>query len=338
MIMTQKYNSVSEIDKEFIPSLEELLAGNIPHFDAIETYEKDATENTYFSYYLFFGNQTNAPIGFAQLEITKDREGKKSFVKNFLARKKIPQEKLARSVQWKIPGVLKEGIVFDPKYSKYAGEKATEIFNEYLEREDVYAQAIRYSGFEPALNKIQIPSDISDQEDIIIDCLVKNRGSYQEFFESLSEKLQKQIKNSWKFVQRDLAYKMGEYSRLKDAFEYKDQGAGQYKLIKNHPIIKRYQSEQAEVTYLTLETSYEVKCLVLFIKGKGIHGFYDIINIQDEMLPEIIPHQLAILKFFEDEGCNRLHFLGEITFKELFVDLGFTFKKQHILSAQKKLK
>ena len=43
--MTQKFNSVNESDKEFIPSLETLLSNNIPSFEFIRNYEENAPED-----------------------------------------------------------------------------------------------------------------------------------------------------------------------------------------------------------------------------------------------------------------------------------------------------
>jgi len=335
MIITQKFNSAENIDKEFIPSLEELLSECVPNFDVIKSHELNADENKNFTYYLFFGNQTNAPIGFAQLEITKDKESKNNFLKSIFKKKNtITVNKNEKSVSWAIPGCLKEGIIFDPQYSKYAGEKTVQIFNEFLEREDVHSQQMRFSGAYGEIQSHFKNAHIKNQDDVIIDTLIKNRGSYQEFINCLSERVQKQIKASWRFVQRELSYKMGEYDTLKEAFNYKDKGVEQYKAFKDHPTLKKYNSENAQVSFLTLETNYEVKCIILFVKGSGIHGFYDVINI-DEMIPEIIPHQIAIMKFFENENCNRLHFLGETGEHDFFLELGFTYRKQHVVVAQK---
>lgn len=333
MLITQKYNSAGDIDTEFIPSLEELLSETTPSFETIKAHEEQAPENQTFAYYLFFGQKTNAPIGFAQVVISKDKELKQNPLKKLFQRKDtIEDNKFEKSVSWFIPGAHKEGIVFAPEYSKYAKDKTLEIFKEYDERKDIYAQNLRFSdAFETILPN---QDQFTHKDEIIIDALIKNKASYEDFYLSLKQSTQKQIKNAWKFVARDLAYQMGMYKNLKDVFTYKERGAEQYRQLKDHSLFKKYNPEHLNLTFVTLETAHEVKSIMLFIDGHGINCFYEFLNLSED-IPEIVPHQLAIVQFFEHERCDRLHYLGEITNRNFFLDLGYTYRKQQLLKMTK---
>ncbi len=333
MIITQKYNSAEDIDPEFIPSLEALLENCIPSFDLIKSYEKAASENIHFAYYLFFGNTTNAPIGFAQIQIEKNKVEKKSFFGKFLKENKL-DPKNDKHLKWSIPGSLKEGIVFDPRFIKHACNKANKIFNDYLERKDIHTQELVYSqayeelGFEQGKQKGQ------NKQLTTLDVFIKNKNSYEDFMSDLPFDIQKLIKTSWRMIQADLKLKMGEYSSFKDIFSYKKQGAAQYKNLKTKPIFLKYLNMESNIEFLTLESDQEVETIVAFTKGSGNHAFYEVLYISDHV-PEFIAHQMAMLKFFERENLDKLHTLGQIQNQSHLMDLGFTQRNQYLISIKK---
>lgn len=333
MIITQKYNSAEDIDPEFIPSLESLLENCVPSFELIKNYEKAAQDNINFAYYLFFGNTTNAPIGFAQVEMQKNTPVKKSFFSRF--KKESPLDsKINTHLKWSIPGSYKEGIVFDPKFIKHASDKTKKIFNEYFEREDIQTQELIFSGAYESLN-IPFQSQTYQNKDIVsLDTFIKNKQSYESFLSDLPRDLNQLIKRSWKNIQQDLNLKLGEYTSFKDAFSYKTNAANQYKELKQKPQIKKYLSVEEGIEFLTLESSESIEALVVFIKGSGHHCFYEILHLSDKA-PEIIPHQMAILKFFEKDSVNKLHALGEITQTGHLLDIGFTKRNQRHISISK---
>ncbi|MCO4755821.1 MAG: hypothetical protein KC478_15170, partial [Bacteriovoracaceae bacterium] len=138
MIISQKYHSSSEIDSEFIESLELLMRDQSPCFEWIKLKEKSAPENTHFSYFLFFGETCNSPIGYAQLSILNESK-KKSLLGMF---KKCEKTK---TIQWIAPGSTSEGVIFDPAYLKDGMTKANSIFKEYLKRKEVVEQTLTLS-------------------------------------------------------------------------------------------------------------------------------------------------------------------------------------------------
>ena len=334
-IITQKYTSVREIDLEFISRLEELLEGKIPSFEFITNAEKLASPDTKFNYFLFFGNQTNAPIGFAQIKLVKDAPQKKGFLQRLLKKNSPAREINENAAFWNISGTKGDGIVFNPKYSQHIGEKTTQVFKDIIEREDVYFQKINFSE---RYQKNLITSDAikssSQNEHIVIDSLLKNKSSYEEYLSSLADGTKNQIIQSWKYSQRELAFKMGEYENLKEAFHYKKRGGEQLKQLKQNEKFKLYNLKNAQMAFLTFETEVEIKALSFFIKGTGGHYFYDSI-ILDESLPELIPHQQVIMHFFEQTEGNRLHYLGEELQQDYLLKLGFTYTKQYSYTVKK---
>jgi hypothetical protein len=333
MIITQKYNSAFDIDAEFIPSLEKLLSNCIPSFELIKNYEKSADEDTSFTYYLFFGNTTNAPVGFAQLELKKGKTIKKTFMSK-LFKKDLLAVQNESIIKWSIPGSLREGIIFEPMYVKHACEKTKKIFNKLFERKDVSSQNLIYCDAYLEMNKLSDTWKSNSINHCIPETLVKNRSSYEEFVQKLPSEIQSKIKNSWKQIHKELNLKMGDFTNFKESFQYKSKGSSQYKELKKHPKIEKYIKLEENINFLTLESDQEVMAFIIFIKGKGINSFYDTLILNDNVT-EIMTHQIAILKFYEMIECNRLHFLDEVSEVTPFTDLGFTQRNQYQLTIQK---
>ena len=108
MILTQKYHSASEIDQEFVPTLEELLKEYVPSFEWIKKNEIHCPESTHFHYYLFFGNKHNAPVGYAQVAIRPDIKPEATFWQKLI---KKTTERKRKQAQRRIPGSMGQGII-----------------------------------------------------------------------------------------------------------------------------------------------------------------------------------------------------------------------------------
>lgn len=335
MIFTQKYNSAHDIDPEFIPSLEKLLSNNVPDFDHILNYEKESEEELRFNYILFFGNKTNAPIGFAQIEIEHGETPKRGFLDGFLQKTKmIKEEVVEKDIRWKIPGTSKEGIVFAPGYSKYGVPKAYEIYDTYLNREDVNSQELCISSAYDEMESLTQTSFTHKKHYERVDCLIKNCGNYVEYLSTLDEKAQYEIKSNWKKIHKSDKLKLGEYANFKEVFEYKKNGPNQYKGLRSHPKAIKYVKNQTNVTFLTLESAEEVKAIIFYLKGNAHHSFYEVLSL-DDSLPNTVFHQQAILNFFDDEESDRLHCLNNESTIESFKEIGYSITKELFLSAKK---
>lgn len=325
MIITQKYNSATEIDPEFIPDLESLLSDCIPSFEMIKKYENKAPENTHFAYYLFFGQKTNAPIGFAQIKIHQnERLSKKNFFDRLIKRKQQKAE-----LDWSMPGSLKEGLVFDPQYIQYACPKARDIFQEYQERDDVETQQILFSTAYEGLTEADPNQTLESLS--IAETLVKNKDSYQSYLSSLSSDISQSIKSSWKAL-REL--KLSDYEYFKEAFAYKSKGAEQYRTLKKTEPVATYLELDCPMEFLTIENEEEVLALTVFFEGKNGHAFYDVILSESGTMAS---HQMAIMRFFEREHLNKLHYLGDEPISQNLIGCGFTKRSQFKVKIQKEI-
>lgn len=320
MIITQKYNSAHDIDPEFISDLENLLSACVPSFELIKKHEEVANEETHFAYYLFFGERTNAPIGFAQLEMQQQSTPKPGLGRFF----RKPSTR--KQIRWSIPGTHHEGFIFAPRYKQYAKLKAQKIFSEYHAREDISEQQLLMST---AYDSIEIPGERCSRQ--IPETLVKNKKNYAEFLGALATDLRSTVQSHWKRVHTE-KIKMGEYTHFKECFEYKSLGATQYRELKQSPTVKKYLAIADRLEFLTLETEDELKCLVCFVTGKEGNGFYDILF---NNFNSILAHQLAILNFYERESLSRLQFLGKSTQQDHLFELGFTKREQFLVSLKK---
>lgn len=326
--MTQKYHSAKDIDPEFIPSLEKLLSDCIPSFEWIKDYELNAPEDIHFTYYLFFGDKHNSPVGFAQILIENKMVKEFSFLSKLLKKTKNK----IKNANWQMPGSLKEGVIFEPMYSKMAIDKTQNIFNEFTLRKDIQLQSLRFSkAYADLSDSIGFKSN-SKKEKTIIDTLVKNQSNYEDYLNSQSKETQIKIKAGWKKVHIE-CLSLDEFSSFKEIFAYRKTGAKTYKELKTSHLIAPYLKENT--LFLTLEKKGEILAIVFYIKGHGHHYFYDYFKL-DSNIEDILLHQMAIMKFYEHEQSNRLHLLSQHIDKDLCASIGFTTREQIELSVIKK--
>lgn len=319
MLLTQKFNSAKDIDAEFIPTLESLLSDCVPSFDWLLDHETNSPENIHFHYYLFFGERTNAPIGFAQVAIKKESKKSSSFLAKF-----VSKDKRHAKAKWIVPGSFQEAIVFDPKYRKAGLDKASKIFKEFEQREDIEEQTLRFGQAYTDLSQTFTGQLTKQSERIVPDTLVKNQGDYQGYLNSLTEETRLKTMQQWKELHKK-SFSFNEYDDFKEIFAYKENGAKLYKQLKQSQTIKKYL--KLNCTYFTLEKDKTLLGIVFLIKGYGHHYFYDYHTLSDAY-EESALHQMAIMNFYEEEFSNRLHLLFQPKDSHYFTQVGFTFRKQ----------
>ena len=272
---------------------------------------------------MFFGQKTNAPIGFASIKINQEeRPSKKSFLDK-LRKKKEQKAKL----DWTMPGSLKEGLVFDPQYIQHACPKALAIFNEYQQREDVEGQKILFSTAYQGLTQTQQNQVLESFS--IAETLIKNKDSYQEYLGSLSSEKMAEIKEGWKSIRQ---YNLADHTHFKEAFAYKSKGAEQYKKLKSSEPVATYLQLDCPMEFLTIENENEVLALTIFFEGKNGNAFYDVVLSNAGVTAS---HQLAIMRFFEREHLHRLHYLGDEPISNSLIGCGFTQREQFRVSVEK---
>lgn len=325
MLMTQKYHSANEIDPEFIPELEGLLSYCVPSFELIKTFEKDAPEHTTFHYYLFFSDKHNGPVGFTQVAIENKFQKQKSM--RIFRKLKAPH----KSAHWKVPGSYQEALVVEPRYKSQALVKASKLFEEFDQRDDILMQTFKFGQIHQDVTA-NLNSELNkSQESTIADTLVKNQPDYQRYLEGLASESYKQIKSLWqKMHQENISINTNEI--LKELFAYKDNGAKLYKEIKNNKKVKQY--SKLESKYISIEQDNEILAIIFLIKGHGHHYFYDYVCI-DQRLPKEAIDQIAIMNFYEIKDSDRLHLLFAPKDNEYYKLAGFTSRKQIELTFSK---
>lgn len=341
MIITQKYHSSQEIDPEFIEPLEELMREHAPSLEWIRLKEKLSSENIHYSYYLFFGDTKNSPVGFAQVSI-KNEAGdsepsttlspiKKLFRKSGL--NKAPKTR-TKEIVWSSPTSSKEGVVFEPAFLKGGLAKTAEIVEEYNKREEVLRQELMV-GDEIFGNAKLLPAPELNRESIV-NCLVKNRPNYQEYINALPPEAQREIKKIWKDAYRDQSWRVGEYEHFKECFEYKKNGSKQYKELRKDSKLAPY-IRMADL-FLTFESPDEVFAFVFVFHGRPGQIFFKPFSLSETLSGqsniEKLLIQAAVMRFYEDAQSSKLRFLEPTPYTRALADWGFTRKSVHTLETK----
>lgn len=321
MLITQKYHSAFEIDQEFIPSLEELLKDKIPSFEWIKFQEEKTPEDVHFAYYLFFGNEHNAPVGYAQACI-HNKESHGSLLGKFLG-----HTKREKSLIWSMFGESYQGVTFEPKYFQEGIKNTKKLILEYNDRQDINFHFLKVEKKDSL--QLSDLSPIKTQSESIIEGLIKNADSYQDYLASLSLPIQKHIKLLWKELYQNSDFKLGSYNNFKSCFSYKSKGLEQYNNLKNSERIEIYMKFCDQ--FFTLETKDEVKAIMFFIQGRDDHVFCDFIAL-DSNIDKDLMIQASVLSFYENRDWTHLHFLNQSRDFNRFKDLGVRIKTQECLT------
>ena len=111
MIAVQKFDSICQVEEEFIPDIENLLINEVPNFQYLIDLESSASDKVFYNSFVFFGPHGNIPIGFAVLKISKEKEN--NFFQKLLKKSSSP---FSTTMTWEIPSSSKTGVVYDPNY------------------------------------------------------------------------------------------------------------------------------------------------------------------------------------------------------------------------------
>ena len=290
--MFQKYENISDVEAEFIPQLEKLMANKIPSFDFLIETQKDANEETI--YYLLFGDRDNAPKGFIKGEIKK---------------KKRVLLRPHKQINW--CGLRENAFIIDPKFIK-------EFKNNFNKIKKVTAQDYRIKDqFIVAPKELEEDNNIVSQAEYI-DTLFKSHQNYQDYLSSLNTNLQKQIKKSFSSF-KDLT--INQYSSIKECFSYKKDSTSDYKELKKTLPMKILESHSCAV--MALESNNRVLGFSFLVFGQSNHSFFAFKNLSG-LVDELLLIQMSIMLFYEFENSHYLHSLNSLESRALFIELGFS--------------
>lgn len=317
MILTQKYHSATEIDPEFLPGLDRLLKDYVPSFEWIKNFELSSPESTHFTYYLFFGDRNNEPVGFAQLAIANSAEERPWYRKFFSNSPKT------KHVRWTTPTSTTEGFIIDPFYAKKAMGKTKSIIQSYFERTEISWQSLTFSKVYNGLENIDGLTSHKSSQHQIANTLVKSGSNYQNYLEQRTEKCSKEIQENWKVLSSKMQIEIGDFKTFKSIFEYRSSGKNLYKNLKKDLTITPYLAEKT--TFITFEKHQEIQAILFLIEGQSQHYFFDWKVYSSEItIPMLI--QLAVMKFYEINDATHLHPLCQKDHFHYLEQAGFSSK------------
>lgn len=305
MIITQKFDSIRDIEEEFITPIENLLQHEIPNFQYLLDNETFAPEHIYFNYILFFGPKGNTPIGIACAKISKKPKNK--FVSKILGKKQSP---FSTSLIWEMPSKSKHGFYIEEEFIADAIPKIKSLMDEYKSRDYIDEMYLKLPGIYKEFD-FHSSSEEEQHTPLYFD---KKFSNYQEYLNSLPIEVKKLIKRSWKTLQERYLYEIEEYKTLDDHYL-------QFCSPKQKNILNTYRNNKLTDHFVILEEDKVPALIIPFIRGFHNHYFYDECII-DESIPEVISHQVAILKMCTNEDYS-LNFLGSHTRSDHLMELGF---------------
>jgi hypothetical protein len=301
MLLVQKYHSIHEIDPEFAPNLELLLQEDIPNIQTLIRKHDMAPATDVFTYFLFFASTQNTPIGFAQLCLRKIDSSK--FLSLSQKLKFWEKDHLHwKELIWEAGQGSFGMCVFDPRHNRAGKEKMQTLVSEYDQRSDVKAQLhCSLKGLQDF--KTSWEGFLKAQKDrFLLDVFSKAYSSYQTYLESLSESLQKEIKQSWKKLHKIDEIQLGDYSPL-DAPPT---------IPIAEELLKSWDKEKAQI--LTFEKDLKILgCLVVFT-GKNGNVFFEPLPFEtgsEHLISEVLYIQYALLKFFEMSDARKCHLIKD---------------------------
>jgi hypothetical protein len=323
MLIVQKFHSIHEIDQEFIPSLEILLQEDAPNFDTLKEKQDSAPADVVFTYFLFFGPTQNTPIGFAQLAL-RTIPGKdlipwwKRFF--FFWRKDYLNWK---QLTWKVGDGHSGLFVFDPRYARSGREKIQELIKEYESRLEIKSQEIFHiKGLQDSKSSWS-PTSMLEKERFVLEPMVKSVKTYQEYLGSLNPETQDFIKRSWRDMHVKNQVELGDYPNPKET---------PTTFPVDEKLIQRWEKMGAQI--LTFEKDLKVLGCLVVLKGKNGNIFFEPFPFEPHQQEQIVPDELytqyALIKFFEmpeARKCHLLKFGSKLIFEEK-EDLKF-FQEQH---------
>lgn len=298
--MVQKFNSIHEIDPEFIPNIETLLQEDLASFETLVQRHDGAPEGNVFTYFLFFGPTQNTPIGFAQL-----------CLKQVPGKDLLPwHKKLAfwnkdhenwKQATWEIGDGSSGLCVFDPKFTRSGKEKIQELIREYEARSEIIAQEVYcLKGLQDYSLSMNCEHALT-REAFVLEPMSKAFKTYQDYVESLSPDLTKFVKNIWKDLHRKGEIKLGDYPNPSET-----------------PTTLPIDSKQLEIwskwgaQVLTFEKDLKVLGCLLVLKGRNGNVFFEPFPFEAEENPLVSDElytQYALLKFFEMPEARKCHLM-----------------------------
>ena len=299
--MVQKYHSIHEIDPEFIPALEILLQEEIPYFDKLVHQHDSSPEEHRYTYFLFFGNTQNTPIGFAQVRVASINTDTLLPWHKKIMRPFKSELKNWKQVTWKVFDGGSGYGVFEARFYRACRDKMNGLLKEYEIRPEVKSQEFYCvkGSFD-----VKVPwadAHAEKYEQYILEPYMKAHKTYPDYLASLKPETQQDIKLQWREINKSGDIKLGDYPDLSEAPKY---------LPLSQDLVDYWTVHGAQL--LTFEKDLEVLGCIVVLKGKNGNIFFESMPFesQSEMsVTDDLYIQYALLKFFEMPEAKKAHIL-----------------------------
>ncbi len=297
LILVQEFNSIHDIDPEFIANIEVLLQEEAPGFKSLVFNHDKAPSTDLFTYFLFFAPTQNTPIGIAQLTLRKvPSENLRSFGEKLKFWEK--EHEHWKQLTWKVGDGSFGFSVFDPRFARSGKEKLLEIMKEYEQRKEIVAlEYFALKGLQEV--KSTLPAKNS-QEIFILDSLPKSHKTYQDYLSGLSKEAQSLIKQNWKTLHQQGEVKLGDYLPT----------GTPHTLPIPEDQLKAWEDWGASV--LTFEKDLKILGCLVVMMGKNGNAFFEPFPFEPmdtALVPDELYTQYALLKFYEMPEARRCHLL-----------------------------
>lgn len=313
MIAVQKFDSICQVEEEFIPDIESLLINEVPNFQYLIDLESSASDKVFYNSFVFFGPHGNIPIGFAVLKISKEKEN--NFLQKLLKKSSSP---FSTTMTWEIPSASKTGVVYDPNYQHDMSEAILDLCQEYNKRD--YVDDLYFKGPIEMVNSLKPIGTIQIKNKAL--GFRKNYSSYQEYLNSLAPDIKKLIKRSWQVLKENFEYENEEYLELDSEMISQCSKAikKRVKVFQQNPLLQRF---------IVLRDGIFPGLIIPVLKKDSTY-FYDLIAL-DQSLPESIGHQLAILQTCTLKD-TELYYLGSETSHRHLINIGHQSIEQMVMT------
>ncbi len=200
MLFVQTYYSISEIDKEFIPALDELLKREELTTAQLESFEFKEEKETVFLYHLFFCSEHNNPIGIFLLQLVPVAP---AFYLPFF-KSILPKNKKAYALIAELPSLNHASFLFYPQYQSEGERYIGDIIKAIRSKRQIVAETWNFLTPNSEIEfKINASSLHLNHEKITNFKLEHRFSSYESYIENLAPEVQHFLKNVWKNIYRN---------------------------------------------------------------------------------------------------------------------------------------